>query len=574
MTKETVAPGEPHDFIRARVRHDLAAGAITTVVTRFPPEPNGYLHIGHAKSICLNFGVAQEFGGHCYLRFDDTNPLKEDEEYVESIQEDVHWLGFDWGDRLTYASDYFEQLYDFATQLIRDGKAFVDGLSIDRIRETRGTLTEPGANSPDRNRSMAENLDLFARMRAGEFPDGAYVLRAKIDMASPNVNMRDPVLYRIRHASHQRTGDRWCIYPTYDYTHCICDALEGITHSLCTLEFEDHRPLYDWVLDNINVNFHPPQIEFSRLGLEYTVMSKRLLHTLVAEHHVAGWDDPRMPTIAGLRRRGVTPAAIRDFCSRIGVTKQDNTIELSLLEFCIRKDLEAAAPRGMAVIDPLPVRITNCRDEGEESLSAAWHPQRPDMGTRTLTFGPLVYIERDDFAKVPPPKYKRLVPGGIVRLRNGFIIRCEEVVEDASGAVKELRCTYVPESRSGSDTSGLKPKGTIHWVSAANAVPAEFRLYEHLFNDPNPGKVEFAQALNAKSLTVQRGYVERAIVRSSAPRFQFERLGYFCKDDSHRADKPVFNRTVALREDAGKDAAHKDPGRMAIEGFAPAVEKR
>jgi glutaminyl-tRNA synthetase len=568
MTKETDAPIEPHDFIRARVRQDLDSGAITGVVTRFPPEPNGYLHIGHAKSICLNFGVAQEFGGVCYLRFDDTNPLKEDEEYVESIQDDVHWLGFDWGDRLTYASDYFEQLYDFATQLIRDGKAFVDSLSADEIRETRGTLTEPGAESPYRNRSVAENLDLFARMRAREFPDGAHVLRAKIDMASPNVNMRDPVLYRIRHTSHQRTGDAWCIYPTYDYTHCICDALEGITHSLCTLEFEDHRPLYDWVLDHINVNFHPPQIEFSRLGLEYTVMSKRLLHTLVTERHVAGWDDPRMPTIAGLRRRGVTPAAIRDFCSRIGVTKQDNTIEVSLLEFCIRKDLEATAPRGMAVIDPLPVRIINYSNAAEESLSAAWHPQRADMGARTLTFGPLLYIERDDFAKVPPPKYKRLVPGGMVRLRNGFIIRCEEVIEDASGAVKELRCTYVPESRSGSDTSGLKPKGTIHWVSAGNAQPAEFRLYEHLFNDPNPGRLEFTQALNAQSLTVKRGFVERAIVESDAPRFQFERLGYFCKDASHRTANAVFNRTVALREDAGKDA-----GKAVAEGSPAKVEK-
>ena len=545
-------PSEHSDFIRSRVRHDIDAGIVTgRVITRFPPEPNGYLHIGHAKSICLNFGVAAEFGGVCYLRFDDTNPLKEDEEYVESIQEDVHWLGFDWGDRLTYASDYFEQLFDFAVQLINDGKAFVCSLSAEEIRATRGTLSEPGRDSPYRGRSVAESLDLFRRMRAGEFPDGAHVLRARIDMASPNVNMRDPVLYRIRHAEHQRTGDAWCIYPTYDFTHCICDALEGITHSLCTLEFEDHRPLYDWVLDNINVNFHPPQIEFSRLGLEYTVMSKRLLHQLVTEGHVAGWDDPRMPTIAGLRRRGVTPAAIRDFCGRIGVTKQDNVIELSLLEFCIRHDLEATAPRGMAVIDPLKVTITNYRDDEDEMLAAPWHPQRADMGARQLTFGRTLYIERDDFAKVPPPKYKRLVPGGMVRLRNGFIIRCDEVVEDAAGAVVELRCTYVPESKSGADTSGLKPKGVIHWVSQRNAVPAEFRLYEQLFVDPNPAKLDFATALNPGSLTVCRGFVERAIVESDAPRFQFERQGYFCKDDSHRPDRCVFNRTVALRDSFG-----------------------
>jgi glutaminyl-tRNA synthetase len=370
-------------------------------------------------------------------------------------------------------------------------------------------------------------------------------------MASPNVNLRDPVLYRIRHAHHQRTGDKWCIYPTYDFTHCICDALEGVTHSLCTLEFEDHRPLYDWVLDNINVNFHPPQIEFSRLGLEYTVMSKRLLHQLVTEKRVSGWDDPRMPTIAGLRRRGVTPAAIRDFCSRIGVTKQDNVIEVSLLEFCIRHDLEATAPRGMAVIDPLKVTITNYPGETDETLSASWHSQRADMGVRSLTFGPQLFIERSDFEKVPPPKYKRLIPGGMVRLRNGFIIRCDDVIDDASGNVIELRCSYVPESKSGSDTSGLKPKGVIHWVSAGSAVPAEFRLYEHLFTDPNPAKLEFTEAVSAKSLTVARGYVERAIVESPEPRFQFERLGYFCKDASYRADNPVFNRTVALREGFG-----------------------
>ena len=549
MTVDPSKSNESNDFIRGRIRHDLAAGLVTDrVITRFPPEPNGYLHIGHAKSICLNFGVAAEFGGVCYLRFDDTNPLKEDDEYVASIQQDVRWLGFDWGDRLTHASDYFEQLYNFAVQLVSDGKAFVCSLSAEQIRSTRGTLTEPGRDSPYRNRSVEENLDLLRRMRAGEFADGAHVLRARIDMSSPNLNLRDPVLYRIRHARHQRTGDAWCIYPTYDFTHCICDALEGITHSLCTLEFEDHRPLYDWVLDNINVNFHPPQIEFSRLGLEYTVMSKRLLHQLVTEHHVAGWDDPRMPTIAGLRRRGVTPAAIRDFCSRIGVTKQDNVIELSLLEFCIRKDLEAIAPRGMAVIDPLKVTITNYANATDEMLSAAWHPQQIDMGVRTLTFGREIYIEHDDFARIPPPKYKRLVPDGMVRLRNGYIIRCEEVIEDAGGHVMELRCSYVPESKSGADTSGLKPKGVIHWVSAGNAVAAEFRLYEHLFNDPNPAKLDFAQALNPASLTVHNGFVERAIVESVASRFQFERQGYFCKDDTFRIERPVFNRTVALRD--------------------------
>jgi glutaminyl-tRNA synthetase len=552
MTTELPKVAETSDFIRARIRSDLADGVVTgRVVTRFPPEPNGYLHIGHAKSICLNFGVAAEFGGVCYLRFDDTNPLKEDEEYVESIQQDVRWLGFDWGDRLTYASDYFEQLYGFAEQLVRDGKAFVCSLTAEEIRTTRGTLTEPGRDSPYRNRSVAENLELLRRMRAGDFPDAMHVLRARIDMASPNVNMRDPVLYRIRHTAHQRTGDAWCIYPTYDFTHCICDALEGITHSLCTLEFEDHRPLYDWVLDNINVNFHPPQIEFSRLGLEYTVMSKRLLHQLVNEGHVAGWDDPRMPTIAGLRRRGVTPAAIRDFCSRIGVTKQDNVIEMSLLEFCIRKDLEDTAPRGMAVIDPLKVTITNYPSDDEETLHAPWHPQQAAMGVRTLAFGREIYIERDDFAQVPPPKYKRLIPGGLVRLRNGYIIRCDDVVADATGRVAELRCSYVPESKSGSDTSGLKPKGVIHWVSARSGVPAEIRLYERLFNDPNPAKLEFAQALNPASLTVCRGIVERAIVDAETQRFQFERQGYFCKDLTHRRDRPVFNRTVALRDSFG-----------------------
>jgi glutaminyl-tRNA synthetase len=544
-TKTTAAS----DFIRSRVRADLADGTVTgRIVTRFPPEPNGYLHIGHAKSICLNFGVAAEFGGICYLRFDDTNPLKEDDEFVAAIQRDVHWLGFDWGDRLTHASDYFEQLYGFAEQLVSDAKAFVCSLSADEIRASRGTLTEPGRNSPYRDRTVAENLDLLRRMRAGEFPDGAHVLRATIDMASPNLNMRDPVLYRIRHASHQRTGDAWCIYPTYDFTHCICDALEGITHSLCTLEFEDHRPLYDWVLDHINVNFHPPQIEFSRLGLEYTVMSKRLLHQLVSDGHVDGWDDPRMPTLAGLRRRGVTPAAIRDFCGRIGVTKQDNVVEYSLLEFCIRKDLEPVAPRAMAVLDPLRVTITNYPHDHDEQLSAPWHPQRPELGARTLAFGRELYIERDDFAVTPPPKYKRLVPGGMVRLRNGYIIRCDEVVTDAAGRVAELRCSYAAESKSGSDTSGLKPKGVIHWVSARAAVAAEIRLYDHLFTEPNPAKLDFATALNPASLMLCHGFVEPAVIDAVDPRFQFERQGYFCKDDTHRPERAVFNRTVTLRD--------------------------
>jgi glutaminyl-tRNA synthetase len=536
---------ELRDFIRSRIARDLEQGVVRNgVVTRFPPEPNGYLHIGHAKSICLNFGVAQEFGGVTYLRFDDTNPLRESDEYVQAIMKDVAWLGFSWDDRLTHASDYFEQLFDFAVELIGKGKAFVCSLSMEQIRDTRGTLTEPGRDSPYRSRSVDENLDLFRRMREGEFGDGEHVLRAKIDMASPNINLRDPVLYRIRHATHQRTGDAWCIYPTYDYTHCICDALEGITHSLCTLEFEDHRPLYDWVLDNINVNFHPPQIEFSRLGLEYTVMSKRLLHRLVDDGLVAGWDDPRMPTLAGLRRRGVTPGAIRDFCRRIGVTKQDNVVEMSLLEFCIRQDLEGSAPRGMAVLDPLPVTLTNYPGDGEV-LEAPWHPQEPDLGSRTLPFGPRLLIERDDFMESPPPKYKRLAPGEMVRLRYGYIIRCDEVVKDGSGAVVELRCSYVPESKSGADTSGLKPKGVIHWVDASHARPVRVKLYDRLFTVPAPGTGTLAEDLNPHSLVEQQGMVEPAIVDSECERFQFERIGYFCKD---AIEAGTFNRTVTLRD--------------------------
>ncbi len=541
--------GEPADggtdFIRQRIRRDLESGVVTGgVVTRFPPEPNGFLHIGHAKSICLNFGVAEEFGGETYLRFDDTNPLKESDEYVEAIKADVSWLGFDWGDRLTFASDYFEQLYRFAVELIEQDKAFVCSLSGEEIRSTRGTLTEPGTPSPYRDRSVAENLDLFARMRAGEFRDGEHVLRAKIDMASPNLNMRDPVIYRIRHAHHQRTGSTWVIYPMYDFTHCICDALEGITHSLCTLEFQDHRPLYDWVLDNINVNFHPPQIEFSRLGLTHTVMSKRLLNRLVTEHRVDGWSDPRMPTIAGLRRRGVTPAAIREFCRRIGVTKQDNLVEVELLEFCVRQDLEGSAPRGMAVLDPLKVTLTNYGGDGEV-LTAPWHPQLPVLGERELTFGQTLYIEQEDFSDDPPPKYKRLSPGEMVRLRYGYIIRCDEVIRDESGRPVELRCSYVAESKSGSDTSGLKPKGVIHWVDGATAMPVRVRAYDHLFTDAAPDFSDLDAALNPHSLTEHAALVEPAIDASRETRFQFERLGYFHRDPDTAG---LYHRTVTLRD--------------------------
>jgi glutaminyl-tRNA synthetase len=548
---------ESKDFIRQRIARDIADGTVTgVVVTRFPPEPNGYLHIGHAKSISLNFGVAEEFGGITYLRFDDTNPLRENEEYTNAIARDVAWLGFQWGDRLTHASDYFQQLYDFAEELIGKGKAYVDSQSNEEIRASRGTLTEPGQDSPYRQRSVAENLDLFRRMRAGEFADGEHVLRARIDMASPNINLRDPVLYRIRHATHHRTGDAWCIYPMYDYTHCICDALEGVTHSLCTLEFEDHRPLYDWVLDNINVNFHPPQIEFSRLGLEYTVMSKRLLNRLVDEGLVEGWDDPRMPTLAGLRRRGVTPGAIRDFCRRVGVTKQDNLVEMSLLEFCIRQDLEASARRGMAVLDPLPVVLTNYTGEGEV-LEAPWHSQKPELGTRTLPFGPRLYIEREDFMEDPPKKYKRLAAGGMVRLRYGYIIRCDEVIKDAVGAVVELRCTYVPESKSGADTSGLKPKGVIHWVDAEGGVPARVRIYDRLFSVPSPDGDSLRDDLNPDSLREVTGVLEPAIAAADDVHFQFERLGYFCKDSEIPG---LFNRTVTLRDSYRPESAQGSGG--------------
>lgn len=535
---------EAKDFIRQRIERDLAEGKLPAgVVTRFPPEPNGYLHIGHAKSICLNFGVAQEYGGSTFLRFDDTNPSKESDEFVQSIQADVSWLGFQWS-ALTHASDYFEELYKFAVDLISSGKAYVDSSSADEIRSQRGSLTEPGQNSQYRDRTIEENVDLFARMRAGEFADGEHVLRAKIDMTSPNINLRDPVLYRIRHVHHQRTGDKWCIYPMYDFTHCISDALEGITHSLCTLEFEDHRPLYDWVLDNSNVNFHPPQIEFSRLGLEYTVMSKRLLHRLVEENLVEGWDDPRMPTIAGLRRRGVTSAAIRDFCARVGVTKVDNRVEMNLLEFCIRKDLEDSVRRGMGVLRPLKVTITNWPGE-DEILPGQWHGKEESLGQRDMPFSGELYIEQDDFAIEPPKKWKRLSPGEMVRLRYAFIIRCDEHVCNEAGEVVELKCTYFPDSRSGSDTSGLKPKGVVHWVSVQHAVPIDIRVYNRLFRVPDPSATSFLDDINPDSLEILQGFAEPAIVAHEDTHFQFERQGYFCKDPKLPG---VFNKTVSLRE--------------------------
>jgi len=537
---------ETTDFIRQRIESDLAENALDQgVITRFPPEPNGFLHIGHAKSICLNFGVAQEYGGVTYLRFDDTNPVKESNEYVESIQRDVAWLGFQWK-TITHASDYFEQIYSYAEALMRDGKAYVCSLDAEQIRATRGTLTQPGENSPYRDRTVDENLDLFRRMRAGEFSNGSHVARLKIDMASPNLNMRDPVIYRIRHASHQRTGDDWCVYPMYDFTHGICDAIEHISHSLCTLEFADHRPLYDWVLENININYHPPQIEFSRLGLEYTVMSKRLLHRLVDEHLVTGWDDPRMPTIAGLRRRGVPASAIREFCQRIGVTKQDNVIEMNLLDFCIRQELESSVPRGMAVLNPLKVVITNY--EGSETLEGPWHAQNKDLGRRELPFSAEILIEHDDFANEPPPKWKRLSPGEIVRLRYAYIIRCDEVIEDDSGNVVQLNCTYFADSKSGQDTSELKPKGVVHWVDASASVPITVMDYGRLFNVPNPSSKTFLNDINPNSLTRLDAMAEPAMLAHESERFQFERQGYFYRDEQADGSVPVFNKTVSLRE--------------------------
>jgi glutaminyl-tRNA synthetase len=545
----------PANFVRHIINNDLKTNKHNgRVATRFPPEPNGYLHIGHAKSICLNFGLALEYHGTCNLRFDDTNPEKESEEYVESIKRDVRWLGFEWTE-LRHASDYFGQLYDYAVQLIKDGKAYVDSSTPEQIRAYRGTLTEPGKNSPDRGRSIEENLALFQGMCDGLYADGQYVLRAKIDMASPNINMRDPTLYRIRRVHHQRTGSDWCLYPMYDYTHCISDAIEGITHSLCTLEFEDHRPLYDWVLEELDTPWRPQQIEFARLQLEYTIVSKRKLNQLVTEKHVSGWDDPRMPTIAGLRRAGVTPAAIRDFCERIGLTKKDSWIEMSVLEHCIREDLNQNSPRVMAVAEPLRVVITNYPDGQIENLTLSNHPQRPELGSRTVAFAKTVLIERDDFSENPPPKYKRLVPGGEVRLRGSYVIRCDEVIKDADGNIVELRCSYDPDTL-GKNPEGRKVKGVIHWVSEAHSLPAEMRLYDRLFTVPQPDNEEnFLSVLNPDSLQVVSGCRVEESLASAAPesRFQFERIGYFCMDKDSKDGNLVFNRTVTLREGWVKD---------------------
>jgi glutaminyl-tRNA synthetase len=547
------------NFIREIISEDLKTNKWGgRVHTRFPPEPNGYLHIGHAKSICLNFGIAAEFGGLCNLRFDDTNPSKEEVEYVESIKQDVRWLGFDWEDRLFFASDYFEQMYQYAVQLVKGGRAYVCDLSPDEITKYRGTLTEPGKDSPYRNRSIEENLDLFVRMRAGEFPNGSRVLRAKIDMASPNINMRDPIMYRILHTEHHRTGNKWCIYPTYDWAHGLEDSIERITHSICTLEFEDHRPLYDWYLDQLKV-YHPQQIEFARLNLNYTVMSKRKLLRLVQEEHVRGWDDPRMQTISGLRRRGYTPEAIRMFCDRIGVAKRGSMVDISLLEHCLREDLNRRAPRVMAVLRPLKVIIDNYPEGQVEELDAVNNPEDPSIGTRKVLFSGVLYIERDDFREIPPKGFFRLTPGGEVRLKHAYIIKCERVVKDEkTGEVIELHCSYDPETKSGGAKAGRKVKSTLHWVSADYALPAEVCLYNHLFLTPNPDDVpdgsDFKVNLNANSLeTLTSCKIEPSLAGAKpGNRYQFLRLGYFCVDPDSSAEKLVFNRTVTLQDEWAK----------------------
>ena len=563
MASEDRAAGETEgagrDFIRDIVAGDLGAGKIAEVVTRFPPEPNGYLHIGHAKSICLNFGIAQEFGGRCNLRFDDTNPAKEEQEYIDAIERDVRWLGFDWGKHLYFASDYFDRLYGWAVELIKAGKAYVDDQTQDEMRASRGTLTEPGRNSPFRDRSVEENLDLFARMKAGEFPNGARVLRAKIDMASGNINLRDPVLYRIIHAHHPRTGDTWKIYPSYDFAHGQSDAIEGVTHSVCTLEFEDHRPLYDWFIQNLPVPSQPHQYEFARLNITYTLLSKRILNGLVKGGHVSGWDDPRMPTIAGLRRRGVPPEAIRDFIKRVGVAKANSTVDLTMFDFSVREVLNRTAPRRMAVLRPLKVVIENYPEGQGEEIEAVNHPDDAAQGSRKLSFTRELYIERDDFMEVPEKKFFRMAPGREVRLRYAYFVTCKEVVKNDKGEVVELRCTYDPASKGGNSPDGRKVKATIHWVSAAHAVPAELRIYNQLFTDPDPSAdpETFAKGINPQSLEVlSDARLEPALAEAKeGEAIQFERQGYFVLDRDSAPGKLVFNRTIGLRDTYAKDVA-------------------
>jgi glutaminyl-tRNA synthetase len=562
MTEGNAVLGQAgSNFIRDIVRADLDAKRYSTVVTRFPPEPNGYLHIGHAKSISLNFGIAQEFGGRCHLRFDDTNPVKEEQEYIDAIERDVRWLGFDWGRHLYHASDYFEQLFEWAEHLIRARKAYVDDQSAEEIRASRGTLTEPGRNSPWRGRTVEENLDLFRRMRAGELPNGARVLRAKIDMASGNINLRDPVLYRILHASHPRTGTAWCIYPSYDFAHGQSDAIENVTHSICTLEFEDHRPLYDWFLDNLPVPSRPHQYEFARLNLTYTILSKRVLTELVRGGHVEGWDDPRMPTLAGLRRRGVPPEALREFARRIGVAKANSVVDFGMFEFSVREILNKTAPRRMAVLRPLKIVIENYRETQSEELEALNHPDDPAAGTRRVRFGRELYIERDDFMEAPPKKFYRLAPGREVRLRYAYFITCRDVVKNVDGEVVELRCTYDPETRGGNAPDGRKVQATLHWVSAADAVTAEIRLYNQLFAVAEPNASDFVADLNPASLEVlTEARLEPALAQADrGVPMQFERQGYFCLDTSSAPDKLVFNRTVGLRDTWAKVQSGKGP---------------
>jgi len=553
----------PTNFIRQIIESEIADGCHTDgIVTRFPPEPNGHLHIGHAKSMCLNFGLAEDFAGRCFLRFDDTNPDKESPEYVESIKTDVRWLGFNWEDRLTHASDYFPQLYDWAVELIENGKAFICSLSAEEIRASRGTLTEPGSESPFRIRSVAESLELFEKMRAGDFPDGSHVLRAKIDMAAPNIHMRDPTIYRIRHSTHHNTGNRWCIYPMYGFTHPLSDAIEGVTHSLCTLEFEDQRPFYNWILDNVTISKRPRQIEFSRMSLDYSIMSKRLLTMLVDENRVSGWDDPRLPTLSGLRRRGYTPRAIRNFCTRIGVTKNEQQIEASVLENCVREDLDKNAPRAFAVMDPLKIVIENYPQGQVEQLEAHNHPNDPNMGSRQISFCREIYIDRQDFMEEAPKKFFRLAPGREVRLRYAYFITCTSVIHDSEGQISELRCSYDPESRGGQSPDGRKVKGTLHWVSVQHALDAEVRQYDRLFQDANPladRSKDFLELINPDSKSViTSSKVEPGLINAAAGKsFQFERVGYFCVDPESTPSHLVFNRTVELRDSWGKKIVHE-----------------